>query len=277
MIHAIEFVTVTVDDLPSSLRLLAEQCGLRVVSDARASVGHLSAWRHPVHESVRLVELASDGQPVGRVRLACVEDGASGPPRQDESVLRSGPKLLDFRAGFGSEAPLLTAGPGGLPLLRDSGAPGLRLRSIWIVTRDPAVAGRFYGDVLGFTVTADPWLSSEKGTALVRTALRLPGRAAVETVSYRGAGQSEPGIVLVHVPELTEAQPLHSVGLQPGGISLLTCACVDLDELAARLPALGIEPPSPPQHIGLPGGVPGRVMMVRGPNQELFEFIETAP
>jgi catechol 2,3-dioxygenase-like lactoylglutathione lyase family enzyme len=282
MITAIESVTVAVSDLASSARLLEEQLGLIVVGDARASVGHLSAWRHPVHESVRLVELGGEGLAVGRVRLARVEDAARERNGPVERRLLPGPKLLDFRAGPAAEAPTILQGLDGVPLLCPPPSamrarPGHRLRSVWVVTSDGALACRFYTDVLGFVVACDAQAPAPRDIDLVRTVLPIPAGATVQAVAYNAAGRHEGGVVVLHVPELPETQPLHSISLPSGGIRLLTCQCDDLDSLAARLHAFGIEPLSPPQHIGLPTGTPGLVMVARGPSEELFEFIEIAP
>jgi catechol 2,3-dioxygenase-like lactoylglutathione lyase family enzyme len=279
MITAIESVTVAVSDLASSVRLLEEQLGLTVVGDARASVGHLSAWRHPVHESVRLIELGGEGSPVGRVRLASVEDARERASPLEQHLL-PGPRLLDFRSESATEAAIVLKGPGELPLLCPKPParrerPGQRLRCTWVATSDGARAHRFYTDVLGLVAASDALAPGD--IDLVRAALQIPSGAAVQAACYDAFGRHEGGIVVLHVPELPEAQPLHSIGLNSGGIRLLTCECDDLDTLGARLHAFGIEPSSPPQHVGLPSGMPGRVMVARGPSNELFEFIEAIP
>lgn len=57
MLTAIESVTAGVSDLPAALRIFRDALGLEVTADMHASVGLLSAWRHPVHEAVRLAAL----------------------------------------------------------------------------------------------------------------------------------------------------------------------------------------------------------------------------
>jgi catechol 2,3-dioxygenase-like lactoylglutathione lyase family enzyme len=281
MIAAIESVTIAVGEMQSSVDLLEERLGLVVVGDARVSVGHLSAWHHPVHESVRLIELASDRQALGRVRLACVEDAGGERATAAERGIVPGPSLLDFRAASEPAKSLVMHGPAGLPLLCPSGparpGPGHRLRSVWVVTADPDLAGRFYTNVLGFVPARDDEAPSVADRHLVADALGVPHGTALQVAGYRLANRTDAVVVVLHVPGLAEAQPLHSIGLTRSGIRLLTCACEDLDALATRLRTFGVEPLTPPQHVGLPSGVPGQVMVTRGPSQELFEFIETVP
>ena len=63
--------------------------------------------------------------------------------------------------------------------------------------------------------------------------------------------------------------------MQPGhlGFSLLTHMAPDLDELYERLLGAGVPVVCPPQWVTLPSGA-GRLMLVRGPNEEMFEFLE---
>jgi catechol 2,3-dioxygenase-like lactoylglutathione lyase family enzyme len=280
MINAIESVTIAVGDMPSSVRLLEDRLGLVVVGEARASVGHLAAWHHPVHESVRLVELASEGQALGRIRLACAEDARERAPAAETGLI-PGPRLLDFGAPSSASELLVVQGPAGLPLLCTSGParpkPGQRLRSTWIVTTDPERAARFYTQVLGFLPAHEKHVPSSAEKELAAEAIKGAGGEALQAARYHVPDRPDAGVVVLHVPHPPEAQPLHSIGLSTGGIRLLTLACQDLDALATRLRAFGIEPLTPPQHVGLPSGMPGQVMVASGPSQELFEFIETGP
>jgi catechol 2,3-dioxygenase-like lactoylglutathione lyase family enzyme len=75
MVGPIESITVGVRDLDAALaafRQAVERLG--VVADGNASVGLLGAWKRPVHETVRLVELAAPATARARIRLAHFEN-----------------------------------------------------------------------------------------------------------------------------------------------------------------------------------------------------------
>ena len=275
MVSAIESVMLRVDDLESALRTFRDELGLVVVSDGRASVGLLSAWRYPVHESVRLVELASGRPAVARLRLACFEDFGSSP-----DALPFGPQLLDFRSG--APCPSATGarlGSTGQRWIAPAYRAGADPRSasetiawVWVRTADLENARRFYAEGLGFAerpLDEDAVSCPEPFAAL----LGMPAGARLRLCALHSAEDPQGGVVLFEYPDETRTvRPLRPVG-RPG-INLLSCRCARLDELIDRLERLGIEPLSPPAHVGLPRGLPGLVMVVRGPNDELFEFID---
>ncbi len=58
------------------------------------------------------------------------------------------------------------------------------------------------------------------------------------------------------------------------GIYLFTLSCPDLDALEARLGELEAEVVTRPTHVALGNGTPTRILLARGPNQELLEFVE---
>jgi catechol 2,3-dioxygenase-like lactoylglutathione lyase family enzyme len=275
MVSAIESVMLRVDDLESSLRTFRDELGLVIVSDGRASVGLLSAWRYPVHESVRLVELASGRPAVARLRLARFEDS---PPSSD--AMRFGPQVLDFRSGAPSpSAAGVRVGSAGQRWIAPAYRAGADPRSasetiawVWVRTADLENARRFYADGLGFAerpLDEDAVSCAEPFAAL----LGVPAGARLRLCAVHSAEDPHGGVVLFEYShEPPTVGPLRPVG-RPG-INLLSCRCARLDELIDRLEPLGIEPLSPPTHVGLPRGLPGRVMVVRGPNDELFEFID---
>ncbi len=218
----IEAVTAGVRDLADALAFFRDRLRLETVADARASVGLLGAWRRPVHESVRLVELRTPGSGGARLRLAEYENGATaaGPSR-------SGPRALVLAAARNASLD----GPDGLAiaLRRDPHV------SVILAADDLDAANRFHTEALG-------WSSLESG-----------------------------GVELVEAPR-------DETLLAPGhlGITHLTCACDDLDDTLTRVEAMGIEPVTRPTHVGLPGGRPGRVMLVRAPGNALYEIFELA-
>jgi catechol 2,3-dioxygenase-like lactoylglutathione lyase family enzyme len=281
MVGPIESVTVAVSELERCRRLFEEQLGLTTVSDGRASVGLLSAWRYPVHESVRLIEMAHGGQVHGRVRLALYEDAphprstADGP--QHAPRLPGGPRALDFRASAPVGAATLIEAASGLPLIiaepsqRGRGPVG----SVWVLSADSALARRFYAEALGYRISAETELTVGDGGACFES-LGF-GRGTRLRLTRLGAGNTGRGGVLLL--GLTDQVPDPEVPARPSrlgtlGINLMTCRCEDLDELIERLKPLGIEPVAAPSHVGLPDGRLARVMVAFGPSGEAFEFVE---
>jgi catechol 2,3-dioxygenase-like lactoylglutathione lyase family enzyme len=219
-VSPIESATAGVRDMAAAVAFCRERLGLEVVSDARASVGLLGGWKRPVHETLRLVELAQPGR-APRLRLAEYETPSTRadtrsslrafvlPVTRDESV--QGPDGLTIALRRSSRSCVVVAAP------------------------DLDAATRFHTVVLG-------WTSLEA--------------AGVELVE----GTSDDAV------------------LAPGhlGLTHLTCACDDLDDVLTRIEAMSLEPVTRPTHVGLPGGRPGRVMLVRAPGGTLYELYEIA-
>ncbi len=108
---------------------------------------------------------------------------------------------------------------------------------------DAAASRRFYHDCLGLTCTLEEGLAEE---------FREPVR--------RLAGGAD------GVPQR----------MAPGrlGINLFSLPCEDLDALEGQLRALDVEIKTRPTHVALGNGTPARIMLMRGPSQELLELIE---
>jgi catechol 2,3-dioxygenase-like lactoylglutathione lyase family enzyme len=308
MFCAIDSVTIGVGSLDASLRFFRDRLGMRVVNDTRASVGLVAAWRRPVHESVRLVDLASAGSittsaaggrrtkpapassktlPSGRVRLAIYEDSAlTAAPRDasgDQTIPpTSGPWAIELSqaassasgrtGGKGSGTNQSTTGilrsPDNLPLLGIDAAEsasteaGVSLSALWISSGNPIASSRFYTEALGLSVVTDSQSSA-----------RVPN--ITERVTFGYGDSAHPRIVLASFGSPTSEPPLAaSMAVGQLSFNLITARCDDLDELQKRLEALGIKPITEPAHVGMPFGYPGRVMIVAGPNGELFEFDE---
>jgi len=242
MVGPIESVTVGVRDIDRAIAFFRDRLRLSVVADTRASVGLLAAWKRPVHESVRLVELAVPNRRLGRVRLAHFENGI-----ETLTSERAGPHTIVLPT---SDTNVTLEGPDGLSVeLTDHHDAVVTVRA-----PDLAASARFYVDGLGWQ--------------------EVPGRSSLTKLF--SASPDSGSNVLVHRSLL---QPGTDAGTRtPGhdGINLITCACDDMDRVVDSLAALGIEPVTRPAHVGLPIGRPGRVMLVHGPAGELFELTELA-
>jgi catechol 2,3-dioxygenase-like lactoylglutathione lyase family enzyme len=297
MAHAFESVTLAVHDLGSAMQLFCDQLGLTVVHDARASVGLLSAWHRPVHESVRLIELAKDSQSIGRVRLAHYEDVPSPQPAHDpgrdrasgRGVTAAGPTMLDFRdsgqalrsvAASGAVQWLEGHTPVALPGEAQARA-GTSLLSIgalgtvWILVSDWERAASFYREILGFVCREHAELTVDV-TSPWSEAIGAHGRSSVRVAAFFAPATPLGGAVLVDAGGAGAGGVSRTRDPGMPGINFLTCRCDDLDGVLDRLPGLEIEPVTRPSHVGLPNGRPARVMLVRGPSEELYELVEPA-
>jgi catechol 2,3-dioxygenase-like lactoylglutathione lyase family enzyme len=136
--------------------------------------------------------------------------------------------------------------------------------AITIVTDDPAGSRRFYVEGFGWRVIAR--LPQGLAAPFASGSLRWRGFAATDAKMI--------DVALAHAPQRTATRRKEPA--LPGrlGVNLCSCRCENLDELEQRLAAIGIAPVTRPIHVGLPGGRPGRVMLVRGPADELFELVE---
>lgn len=217
-VSPIESVTAGVSDMAAAVAFCRDRLRLEVVSDLRASVGLLGAWKRPVHETLRLVELALHGH-APRLRLAEYEQPIARP----KVTLGARAFVLPSARDESLEGP-----EGVVIALRRAARP-----SVVLVVDDVDAAARFHTDVLGWASLADGGV------------------------------------------ELVEAKHDEAV-VAPGhlGLTHLTCECDDLDEVLLRIEAASLEPVTRPAHVGLPGGRPGRVMLVRAPGNALYELYE---
>jgi catechol 2,3-dioxygenase-like lactoylglutathione lyase family enzyme len=276
MFCSFESVTVGVSSLESSVNFCRDRLGLRVIYDTRASVGLLSAWRRPVHDSVRLVEMGSASGKHARIRLACYEDSRLAPgtvsSQRDLNPPVNGPWAVEFRSATkpGTAAAnrlSVLPGPDALPFLAPASAPeastsALEFNAVWIGSADVRTSAPFYEQVLGF--------KSDGGAQQVPSPLNV-----TQLFTYRAPKSQGSQFVIAHFSD-TDVGSRRSTSMAVGqiGFNLFSFRCEDLDELAKRVDAIGVEPVTRPTHVGLPFGYPGRVMIVPGPNGELFEFDE---
>jgi hypothetical protein len=314
MFCSIESVTLGVRNLESGLEFFRDRMGMRVVNDTRVSVGLLGAWRRPVHESVRLVDLvaaASDGasavaaaqESAGRIRLACFEDCELLPVSGARSATnaRSSTDALDATSVASNSAtspePELTPPSRGVWALdmSSTGDGGAR-------TADATTAGSTSSQLtLVAGPDALPLIVSKQTPAnlsaiwVASNDLEASARFYGQTLGLNPSNSGSPTLPLPSV-NCTQRESFRSTdpnslriitahfapsAVSPApmsvgqvGFNLITVRCDDLDELEKRLDAIGIAPITRPTHVGMPSGYPGRVMLAPGPNGELFEFDE---
>ena len=217
------------------------------------------------------------GKPISAAVDALAEAGC--PPR-------STPERFEIGENDTEEG--ILTGPDGVPLLlmvghaHQSGARRFEpaagrfseVATVSIVTADLDASRRFYEEALGYVhERTDIELRGEHRDA----ACRLFGVSAgtrVHFAMYRERRQPSGKVVLVHFYDRTSGPLAHP--MRPGqlGLTLFTCRCSSLEALSGRFGRAGGQVESVIQHVAVDHGQPCRVMLVRGPSGELFEFLE---
>jgi catechol 2,3-dioxygenase-like lactoylglutathione lyase family enzyme len=218
----------------------------------------------------------------------------TGPPigQAVESLAASGctarGKPERFEIGHNDTEEVIVSGPDGVPLLLMVGhshLPGNRrfapaaghfseVATLSVIAADLDASRRFYEEALGYVHEAtDVELRGEHRDAACRL-FGVPEGTRVHMALYRERRQASGKVVLVHFYDRTTGPLAHP--MRPGqlGISLISCRCNSLDALSTRLGRAGGQVESVIQHAAVDDGTPCRVMLVRGPNGELFEFVE---
>jgi len=200
--------------------------------------------------------------------------------------LRAGPTRFVVRDSDTEEA--LLTGPDGVPLLlmvghrhpqraqRSVPPPGRtsEVATVSVVVANPEMTRRFYVDGLG--LSADD-IDDELAGDERRRVCRLFGVAEDSRVTlmlFRDPAQPSGKVLGVHFHERTTRELANP--MRPGnvGINLFSTRCAHLEALRERLQVAGLAGHLPILHVALGDGMPARVMLLRGPNGELFEFIE---
>ena len=261
----------------------------------------LSCQSYPIGR-LRLLQLAPTPREVVRF------DTQMGGP---DSPLAIGPKAIDFyvatpiettlaeMAAAGCTArsrpirylignteseELVLFGPDGVPLLlmvghhhnpssMRAGTPHGKyseVPTVSVVAGDLAATRRFYGDLLGLTAMVDTEVGPEYRD-LACTLVGIPPGSKIHYLMYQDPNEPSGKILLVHFFALSTKRIAGLMHPSRLGAGLYTHDCHDLDALAARLRAVGAAIEAAPARID-----GDRLMLVRGPNGELFEFNERA-
>lgn len=181
----------------------------------------------------------------------------------------------------------IVTGPADVPLLvmvghrhpkraqRAVPAPGRtsEVATVSVIASDLDATRRFYG---GLGLAADGVDGELVGDDRERVCqlMGVPSDTRVSLVLFRDPAQPSGKVLAVHFHDRA-GQPLRHA-MRPGnlGISLFSSRCANLEALRERLQDGGLRQDLPISNVALGDGMPARVMFVRGPNQELFEFIE---
>jgi catechol 2,3-dioxygenase-like lactoylglutathione lyase family enzyme len=180
----------------------------------------------------------------------------------------------------------LFSGPDGVPVLimvghfhaetsMRSGSPDgpfSEIPTISVVAGDLDETRRFYKEGLGLVAVADDETGDEYRNK-VDDLTGVPHGTRVHFLLWADEGEASGKILCVHFFDRTGKRLTDR--MKPGklGFSLLTHDTDDLDALHERLGSMGYEIVQPPVDIKGDGD-PYRMMMVRGPNEEMFEFTQ---
>ncbi len=180
----------------------------------------------------------------------------------------------------------LFSGPDGIPVLIMVGhvhaetsmragspdGPFSEIPTISVVAGDLDETRRFYKDGLGLVAVADAETGDEYRDK-VDDLTGVPHGTRIHFLLWADEGEASGKILCVHFFDRTGKRLTDR--MKPGklGFSLLTHDTDDLEALHERLSSMGYEIVQPP--VDIKGdGEPYRMMMVRGPNEEMFEFTE---
>lgn len=146
--------------------------------------------------------------------------------------------------------------------------------TVSVIVGDLAATRRFYVDGLGLAADGvDDEMQGEDRARVCRL-FGVPEDTRTSLVLFRDPAQPSGKVLAVHFHDRTTARLAHP--MRPGnvGVSLFSSRCPNLEALRDRLQAGGVTEHLPISHVALGDGNPARVMFARGPNGELFEFIE---
>lgn len=192
-----------------------------------------------------------------------------------------------YRVGAVESEEVILNGPDGVPLLLMVGhahdarlmrrpiVPGRfsEIATASIVAADLDASRRFYGECLGLVLDLDGEVPPDFRDSVCRLT-GVPADTRIHLLVYRDNEQPSGKILLAHFFEATTAPLAHPMAPGQLGVNLFSLRCDDLDTLEPRLREMQFEIATRPTHVALGDGAPARIMLVRGPSNELLELIE---
>ena len=183
----------------------------------------------------------------------------------------------------------LFSGPDGIPILIMVGhvhaktsmrtgsphGPFSEIPTISVCAADLKRTRAFYAGVLGLKAVTDAETPDEYRD-LVDRLTGVPQGTRVHFLLYGKPPEASGKILLVHFFDRTGKRLKGR--MKPGhlGFTLLTHDTREIDALHSRLKKFGASIVTPPTTI-TGDGKPYRMMMVKGPNEEMFEFTDFSP
>lgn len=152
--------------------------------------------------------------------------------------------------------------------------PYSEIATISIVSGDLEASRAFYEGVLGMALIVDAETGQSHRDS-VNDLTGVPPDTRVHFKVYAEHGEASGKVLIVHFYERTGRRLVDR--MRPGrlGFSLMSHACDDLDTLAQRLGAGGFAVVAPPTLVRTDHDE-RRVLLARGPDEELLEFIQTS-
>jgi catechol 2,3-dioxygenase-like lactoylglutathione lyase family enzyme len=150
--------------------------------------------------------------------------------------------------------------------------PFSEVPTVSVICGDLEASRRFYGDLLGLVPVNDAE-TPEQYRDLVCDLTGVPHGNRVHFLLYAAPGEASGKILLVHFYGASRRRLTGR--MHPGnlGFVMLTHHTQDLDALHRALAGAGHDIVTPPTEVAI-GTDSRRLMLVRGPNEELFEFAE---
>jgi catechol 2,3-dioxygenase-like lactoylglutathione lyase family enzyme len=181
----------------------------------------------------------------------------------------------------------LFSGPDGVPVLIMVGhrhnptslragspdGPFSEIPTISVVSGDLTRTRAFYAGVLGLKAVTDAE-TPEAYRSLVNNLTGTPQGTRIHFLLYADPPEASGKILCVHFFNRTGKRLTGR--MKPGhlGFSLLTHDAKNLDELHQKLRSFGSEVITPPTLI-TEDGKPYKMMLAKGPNEEMFEFTQS--
>lgn len=268
-------------------------------ADAQAQFVELSCCGYPIG---RLRLIACDPPPREAVRLDTQIGGSDSPldigPKAIDFYVRS-PAIVAWRelvaAGCIARSPpvrhvigdveseeAVLFGPDGVPLLIMVGHrhPLTQMRAgtphgnysevptVSVIAGDLEATRAFYAGALGLVAVTDAETAAEFREQ-VNNLVGIPAGSRVRFLLYQDPSEPSGKFLLVHFGGASQRRLTARMHPARLGVGLYTHGCANLDALAQRVLAAGARIERGP--VDMDGS---RAMLVRGPNEELFEFVE---
>ncbi len=197
----------------------------------------------------------------------------------DAGCIARSPPVRHVIGGLESEEAVLF-GPDGVPLLIMVGHrhPPSQMRAgtphgnysevptVSVVAGDLAATRRFYGEALGLHAAQDAETPAEFREQVNRL-VGIPHGSRVRFLLYQDPAEPSGKILLVHFGGASQRRLSGRMHPRRLGVALYTHGSSDLAALEHRVRAAGAVIVQAPADAG-----DCRVLLVRGPNEELFEF-----
>jgi catechol 2,3-dioxygenase-like lactoylglutathione lyase family enzyme len=189
-------------------------------------------------------------------------------PSESEEVVFSGPDDVPVLLMVGHRHAATSLRPG------SPDGPFSEIATSSVICGDLAASRRFYGEGLGLVPVNDAE-TPDRYRDLVDDLVDAPRGTRVHFLLYAQRGEASGKILLLNFPGRDTGRLAGR--MRPGhlGFSLLHHDADDLDALARSLPGLGGTLLTPPVRVATDRG-PRRVMLVRGPNEEMLELSSPA-